>query len=303
MRALVTGASGFVGPHLCAHLRAMGDDTIDPGDEHDHFDVTDREAVDRVLARVRPDVLYHLAARSNVAASWRDPVACLRVNVEGTQNVLDAARAHGVDRVLVIGSAEEYGRVDPADLPLREDAPLRPVSPYGASKVAASYLALQACLGAGLETIRVRAFNHTGPGQRPDFFVPGLAHRIAEAERSGLGAIAAGALDAERDIGDVRDVVRAYRLLVEHGTPGEVYNVCTGRAVAIRAIADHLLGRATRPLRIETDPALLRRADLPVLVGDATRVRDATGWTPAIPLTETLDAVLAEARAAAAQGS
>jgi GDP-4-dehydro-6-deoxy-D-mannose reductase len=248
------------------------------------------------LDESRPDVVYHLAARSNVAGSWRDPIESLRVNVWGTQHVLDAARASGVQRVLVVGSAEEYGRVDTADLPLREGAPLRPMNPYGASKVAASFLALQAWLGAGVETIRVRPFSHSGPGQIDTFLIPALARRIVAAERKGAGAINVGALDPVRDVSDVRDVVRAYRLLVLHGAAGEVYNVCRGEGVSVRDIVMRLVARADRRIDVETDPALLRPVEVPVLIGDPAKLRAATGWTPERTLDDTLDAVLAEAR-------
>jgi GDP-4-dehydro-6-deoxy-D-mannose reductase len=286
-----------VGPHLCAHLRASGDEVVDPGNElSGGFDITDRAVVERTLDECRPDVVYHLAARSNVAASWRDPIESLRVNVWGTQHVLDAARASGVQRVLVVGSAEEYGRVDTADLPLREDAPLRPMNPYGASKVAASFLALQAWLGTGLETIRVRPFSHSGPGQIDSFLIPALARRIVAAERDGTGAINVGALDPVRDVSDVRDVVRAYRLLVQHGAAGEVYNVCRGEGVSVRDIVMRLVACADRRIGVETDPALLRPVEVPVLIGDPAKLRAATGWMPERTLDDTLDAVLAEAR-------
>lgn len=297
MKALVTGAGGFVGPHLCAHLRAAGDEVIDPGNERAGFDITNRGVVKDVLEQHRPDVVYHLAARSDVAASWRDPTGTLRVNVEGTQHVLDGSRAAGVRRVLVIGSAEEYGRVEAADLPLREDAPLRPITPYGASKVAAAYLALQAWLGSGLETIRVRPFSHTGPGQLDTFLIPALARRIVAAERDTDAVVTVGAVDPVRDISDVRDVVRAYRLLMEHGEAGEVYNVCGGSGIAVREILDRLIGKARRPVRVETDPALLRPVEVPVLVGNPAKLRATTGWEPAYAIDATLDAVLAEARA------
>lgn len=301
MKAFVTGGTGFVGPYLCAHLDACGDDIV-LGDEADGFEITNRETVADAIASARPDVVYHLAARSDVAASWRDPDGYLQVNVHGTLHVLDAAREAGVARVLVIGSSEEYGRVDAAAIPVSEDAPLHPVSPYGATKVAASFLALQAWLGAGLETIRARPFGHTGPGQRPDFAVPGFARRIAEAERDGRSTITAGALDPVRDLTDVRDVVRAYRLLIEHGTPGEVYNVCRGEGVSIGTVVQHLLASARMPMRVETDPALLRPADVPVLIGDHSKLHAATGWSPEIALDDTLAAVLDDARRAV-QGS
>jgi GDP-4-dehydro-6-deoxy-D-mannose reductase len=296
VRALVTGASGFVGPHLVAHLAAEGDDVVAAGDHTTTFDITDRDTVAQTMSSVEPEVVYHLAARTHVGDSWRDPQGVLRVNVLGTANVLQAAQAAGVRRVLVVGSAEEYGRADPADLPLREDAPLRPVSPYAASKIAASYLALQACIGGGLETVRVRPFSHTGPGQAATFFVPAMAARIVEAERRGLDAIGAGALDPVRDFSDVRDVVRAHRLLMCNGQPGEVYNVCTGTGVSVGDIAQRLIALTQHPPRIDLDESLLRPVDLPVLVGDPTKLHAATGYEPRYSLDETLKAVLEAAR-------
>jgi GDP-4-dehydro-6-deoxy-D-mannose reductase len=297
VRALVTGARGFVGTHLCTHLREEGDEVVAcdrRGD--DGFDVVDAEATRAALARHRPDVVYHLAAFAHVGASWEAPGACLRVNAEGTANVLAAARACGVARVLVVGSAEEYGAVAPSDLPLTEDTPLRPTTPYGASKVAASFVALQAQLAGGVETVRVRAFGHTGPGQSDRYLVPALARRIAAAERDGHDEVPVGSLEPVRDLTDVRDVVRAYRALVLRGVPGEVYNVCSGRGVSVREIADRLVARARRPLRLVADPALVRTVDVPRLVGDPTRLQAATGWSPSRPLDETLGDVLAEAR-------
>ena len=196
----------------------------------------------------------------------------------------------------MIGSAEEYGLVAPEDLPLREDAPLRPVSPYAASKIAASYLALQAWLGGGLETIRVRAFNHTGPGQSADFLIAALAHRIAAAERDGTDEIPIGSVEPVRDLNDVRDIVRAYRLLAEHGEPGEVYNACSGRGVSVADMAAELLSHARRELRLVQDPDLVRPVDIPRLVGDPTKIHTATGWQPEYALHQTLGDVLAASR-------
>jgi GDP-4-dehydro-6-deoxy-D-mannose reductase len=303
MRALVTGATGFVGPHLIAHLRECGDDVVLPGDAtgaNGSFDITDRAAVHEVFDAQRPEVVYHLAAWSDVGASWRDPIGCLRVNVEGTANVLDAARASGVDRVIVVGSSEEYGKIDDDGGRLNEEAPLRPITPYGASKVAASFLALQAWLGGELETIRVRAFSHTGAGQSDRFVVPALAQRIVAAERAHASSIKIGARSPVRELSDVRDVVRAYRLLLEHGEPGAVYNVCRGSGVSIGEIADGLVARAGGRITAEVDEALVRPVEVPRLVGDPTRLVEATGWEPEFSLDDTLDAVLGHARA---QGS
>ena len=295
MKALVTGATGFVGPHLLAHLRESGDEAVVPGDASGAFDITNRARVLEVFDEHRPEAVYHLAAWSDVGASWIDPTTCLRVNVEGTANVLDAARACGVHRVLVIGSSEEYGKVDDRAR-LREDAPLRPITPYGASKVAASVLALQAWLGAGLETIRVRAFSHTGTGQSGRFVVPALARRVIDAERAGAATIPIGAREPVRDLSDVRDIVRAYRLLVERGEPGEAYNVCSGAGVSIGEIADRLVARAGDRLETAVDETLVRAVDVPWLVGDPTKLTTTTGWSPQHTLDDTLDAVLADAR-------
>jgi GDP-4-dehydro-6-deoxy-D-mannose reductase len=196
----------------------------------------------------------------------------------------------------VIGSAEEYGNVEERDLPLCEEAPLRPATPYGVSKIAASFLALQAHLAYGLDVVRVRAFGHTGPGQSDRFLVPALAQRIATAEREGRDEIRVGSLDPIRDLSDVRDIVRAYRLLAVRGEAGAVYNVCSGSGVSVREIADHLVAAARRPLRITVDPELVRPVDVPRLVGDGARLRKDTGWAPEYRLDETLAAVLEDAR-------
>jgi GDP-4-dehydro-6-deoxy-D-mannose reductase len=298
MRAVVTGGLGFVGRHLVAHLRASGDEvtTLDHNGDHP-VDILDGPAVTEALLDAAPDTVYHLAGWADVGASWSDPVAALRVNAEGTLHVLRACEAAAVGRVLAVASADVYGVVTPADLPLTEASPLRPTSPYAASKAAADALALQAFLGHGLGVIRVRPFNHLGPGQSESFVAPALAARIARAERDGLDTITVGNLSARRDMTDVRDVVRAYRLLMERGEPGEVYNVCSGRDIAIQEIADLLVGLARRPITLEPDPSLLRPVDLPVLRGDASKLRAATGWTPELPVEQTLADLLDDMRA------
>ncbi|MDZ4825909.1 MAG: GDP-mannose 4,6-dehydratase [Actinomycetota bacterium] len=297
MRALVTGAGGFVGPYLVAHLEQMGDEVVATDRQGDTpLDVVDSAATLATIAQRRPEVVYHLAAFAHVGDSWTAREEVLRVNVLGTANVLAAAVGVGVGRVVVVGSAEEYGRVTAAEVPLREDAPLRPASPYAASKVAAAYLALQAYLGDGLATVRVRPFNHVGAGQSDRYVVAALAARIAAAERADGDEVRVGSLDPVRDITDVRDVVRAYRALAVSGEPGEVYNVCTGTGVSVRDIAERLLQSANRPLRLVPDPELVRPVDVPCLVGDPTKVRAATGWAPERDLDTTLADVLDDAR-------
>jgi len=298
MKALVTGSAGFVGRHLTAHLEAHGD-TVVGIDRTDGPDLLDGPAVAAAVAEIEPDVVYHLGGWSDVGASWDHPRAAFEVNALGTLNVLQACTAHGAPRVLAVSSADVYGRVDPSELPIREDAPFRPVTPYAASKIAADQLCLQAWLGYGLPVLRVRAFNHLGPGQSPAFLAPALAERIARNERDGSEVVPVGNLTPRRDVTDVRDVVRAYRLLMLHGEPGEAYNVCTGTDHAVAELAERLVALASHPMRLEPDPALQRPVETPVLRGDPTKLHEATGWEPEIPLERTLADVLAEARAAA----
>lgn len=288
MRALVTGAGGFVGGHLVAHLTDAGDEVTATDPSHGGADITDADAVAAELADAAPEVVYHLAGWANVGTSWAHPADVFRINAEGTLNVLAAARTAGVARVVAVSSADVYGKAAPEEMPLTEESPLRPASPYAASKVAADYLGLQAWLGHGLEVMRVRAFNHLGPGQSDGFMASALASRIARAERDGGTVLPVGDLTARRDHTDVRDVVRAYRLLALDGQPGEAYNVCSGHDVAVQDVADTLLSRAHGDLRFEVDPDLLRPVDLPVLRGSHNKLTQATGWEPDIPLETTL---------------
>jgi GDP-4-dehydro-6-deoxy-D-mannose reductase len=301
VRALVTGASGFVGRHLMEHLRACGDDVTGCDRADGSCDIGDRASVTAAIGRARPDVVYHLAGWSDVGSSWGAPLEVFRANAEGTLNVLLACSEAGVGRVLSVSSADIYGVVTEDELPLDEDAQLRPVTPYAASKVAADYLGLQAWLGRKLPVLRVRAFNHLGPGQSPQFVAPALAERIARNELSGGHEIPVGNLSPRRDFTDVRDVVRAYRLLVEHGEPGQAYNICSGKDIAVRDLAERLVALSTRAMQLVTDPALERPIDIPVLRGDNTRLRAATGWIPEISIDVTLADLLQDMRKRVAQ--
>lgn len=288
---LVTGSSGFVGRWLLEHLAASGDEvlTLDPA-----LDVRDGPALTEAVVAGAPAAIYHLAAQASVGASWTDPAETFSVNALGTLNLLQAALACPTPpRVLLVSSAEVYGRVRPEDLPLSEERPFAPASPYAASKAAAELVGLQAWLGRGLEVIRARPFNHTGAGQRPDFVVPSLARQVISASRSRLDALAAGNVDVRRDITDVRDVVRAYRLLIERGEPGAVYNVCRGESFEIGDVAARLLRLEDLDLPIVVDPERVRPVDLPDLRGDRSRITARTGWVPEIPLDTTLADVLA----------
>jgi GDP-4-dehydro-6-deoxy-D-mannose reductase len=297
VRALVTGAGGFVGVHLVRHLEEHGDDVLQLERTVDGIDIADADALTDAVVAAKPEVVYHLAGAADVGGSWAAARETFLANALGTLNVLEAGREAGADRVLAVTSADVYGRVSQDELPIREDQPLRPVSPYAASKVAADALAQQAWLGHRLPVVRVRAFNHLGPGQSDRFLAPSLAARIARNERDGGDDVPIGNMTPRRDVTDVRDVVRAYRLLMEAGEPGGVYNVCRGTAVSVRQIAEALLGMARRPMRLVPDPALQRPVDIPVLVGDNGALRAATGWEPTIPLERTLTDVLEDWRA------
>ena len=285
---LVTGAQGFVGRHLLAQL---GSDAR-PLD----VDVTDGQAVARELLVAAPRAVVHLAALSSVGDSWSDAGETWRVNAVGTVNVLEAARAQAPGcRVLVASTGEVYGRAD--RLPTPEDAPIQPMSPYAASKAAAE-VACEQARRAGVDVLVARAFQHEGPGRDERFAVGSWAAQIARAEESGGGTVRVGDLSAKRDIVDVRDVCRAYELLLDPSVAAGTYNVAGGRAVEMKEVLELLVGLAEAPIEVEPDPARSRPSDLPVVCGDATRLREATGWEPMIPLEQTLADTLDAARRA-----
>jgi len=291
MRALITGGKGFVGHWLAAHLKDAGDEVVAIDIE---TDVADGAALRKVVTEAQPEAIYHLAAMTHVGESWENPSQVLKVNVLGTAELLAAART--VERppvVLVVSSAEVYGVVSPAQLPLGEDTPTAPATPYAASKLAAEAVALQAWRGYRQPVLVVRPFNHIGPGQSPNFAVPALAKRIVEARKAGTRTLRVGTLTTRRDFTDVRDVVVAYRSLILHGVPGTTYNVCSGRDVAISDVADQLLALARADLELVLDAELVRPVDVPVLRGDGTLLHATTGWSPSIPLSATLADVLA----------
>ena len=290
MRALVTGSNGFVGPWLLAHLRESGDDVLGLTET---TDITDPAALRDVLASAPFDAVYHLAAQSSVRLSWDDPVGTFTVNALGTLNLCSAAiKSDRPPRVLIISSAEVYGKVPASAMPVGEDQPLAPVTPYAASKASAEMIGLQAWLGRGLEVVRTRAFNHTGPGQGPGFVVPDLAVQVARAAQGKIDRIATGNLEVSRDMTDVRDVVRAYRLLMVHGEPGGVYNVCSGEAVLISDVLRRLMQIAGTDVPVWVDPARPARPTLPWCRGTpSASTRSRAGAE--VPLERTLTDVLA----------
>lgn len=284
---LVTGADGFVGRHLMAQLGNAGVDAA--------ADVTDLDQVKRAVGAAAPRAVVHLAARSSVGASWSGGTDIWRVNVLGTVNVLDAvATAAPGARVLVVSSGEVYGET--AERPAREDDPVAPVSPYAASKAAAEIAAFRAARAEGLDVVVVRAFPHTGPGQEEHFAVGSWTAQVARLEAAGGGPLLVGDVSVRRDLTDVRDVCRAYRLLLDPGVAPGVYNVASGRGVPLAEVVETLGRMATSPVSVERDAERVRPAEVRTLTGDPSRLRAATGWRPEIPLEQTLADALADAR-------
>jgi GDP-4-dehydro-6-deoxy-D-mannose reductase len=262
-------------------------------------DLTEPAAAAAVVEEVRPEGILHLAGQSSVHLSWLDPAGTLRTNVLGIVHLLDAVRRLGLrPPVLVVGSAEEYGPVGSEEMPIREETPLRPASPYAVSKVAQGALALLYGPAGGLRIVLTRTFHHTGPGRGEAFAESSFARQIAEIEAGRRPPVLrVGNLEAVRDFADVRDVVRAYWRLLDRGEGGLVYNVCSGRGRRIRDLLDILLAASGARVEVRVDPLRLRPSDVPVQVGDPSRLRAATGWEPRIPLERTLRDLLDDWRA------
>jgi GDP-4-dehydro-6-deoxy-D-mannose reductase len=306
MRVLVTGASGFVGAHLLAALAAAGHTAIAAGGPHDGgafvpLDILDADAVRRVVDAAAADAIVHLAGQAFVPQSLADPVGTLAVNATGTALLLEAARAYrdrtqAALRVLVISSAEVYGIQRPDRMPLDETALTRPANPYAASKLAAEAYATAWARTYALDVLVARPFNHIGPGQDARFAIASFARQLAEIAAGGPALLHVGNLDAQRDFLDVRDVVAAYVLLLANARPGEVYNICSGRPVAIREVLRQLITIARVAVEVRDDPDRMRPSDLPILSGDATKLRTATGWEPAFSLAASLRDIYADAR-------
>jgi len=292
MKALITGIDGFVGPYLKKHLLDNGFEVcgtdISSGEDVDYeVDLLDRGAVEDLIIKIKPDFIFHLAAQSSVKLSWENPELTMKVNVEGTKNILDAVKVNVPDsRILIISSADVYGV--PAKLPLREDFDLKPVSPYGKSKLEQEKVALSY----GLNVVVSRSFTHTGPGQKPIFVCSEFAKKIAEIENGGRAVINVGDITVKRDFTDVRDIVRAYLLALQKCKFNEVYNVCSGKSYQIKQILDILLGFTDKNIEIKSDASKMRKSDIKELVGDNSKFSKITGWKPEIQLEETLKDVL-----------
>ncbi len=303
MRVLVTGATGFVGRHLCDALTAAEHEAIPAGGPRDHpphlvLDLADAAGIRQLLDKVRPDAIVHLAGQASVPDSLADPLGTVEVNALGTARLLEAVREAGASiRTLVVSSAEVYGIHRPERMPLDESTPLRPANPYAASKAAAEAFALAWGRSYDLDVIVARPFNHIGPGQDERFAVGAFARQLAAIAAGAPPVMHVGNLTAERDFLDVRDVCEAYVALLAYGKGGEVYNICSGRAVRIQEVLRQLITIAHVPVEVREDPERMRPSDLPILVGYASKLRAATGWEPRRTLTETLRDVYADAQA------
>ncbi|MBI2675349.1 MAG: GDP-mannose 4,6-dehydratase [Candidatus Aenigmarchaeota archaeon] len=309
-RALITGITGFVGSHLAELLLKEGIEVYgtvrwrSKTDNIDHIkdkitlieaDLRDAHSTESAIEKAEPDYIFHLAAQSFVPTSWHAPEETLVTNIIGSLNVLEAVRKSKTNTIIqVAGSSEEYGLVQKNEVPIKETNELRPLSPYGVSKVAQDRLTIQYCMSYGMKAIVTRAFNHTGPRRGEVFVTSNFARQIAEIEKKKKEpAIYVGNLDAERDFTDVRDIVKAYLLAVQKCKYGEVYNICCGKSRKIKSVLDTLLKLSrAKDIQVKTDPKRLRPSDVPILLGDCSKFEKATGWKPEIPFDKTMEDLL-----------
>jgi GDP-4-dehydro-6-deoxy-D-mannose reductase len=310
LRALITGITGFVGSHLAEYLLTLKDvevygifrwrsrteniENLKNKITLYECDTKDASSVRTVIKKVMPDRIYHLAAQSYVPMSWVSPGETLVTNIISEVNLFEVVRAEIKDcRIHVAGSSEEYGLVLPNEIPIRETNPLRPLSPYGVSKVAQDLLGYQYFKSYDMFIVRTRAFNHTGPRRGDVFATSNFAKQIAEIEKGKKEpVIYVGNLEAVRDFTDVRDTVVAYYLSLEKGEKGEVYNICGGKGYKLREVLDILLGLSKKKIEVKTDPKRMRPSDVELLSGDATKFKARTGWQPKIPFQKTMSDLL-----------
>jgi GDP-4-dehydro-6-deoxy-D-mannose reductase len=310
MRVLITGITGFAGSHLADYCLERGDVEVygivrwrSRTENIEHLqdkiylmecDLRDATSTRDVIEDIKPDYIFHLAAQSFVPTSWRAPTESLTTNVLGELNIFEAVRKIGLKcRIQLAGSSEEYGLVREDEVPITEDNPLRPLSPYGVSKVAQDLLGYQYFMSYNMDIVRTRGFNHTGPRRPPVFVCSDFAKQVVDIEKGRKEpVIHVGNLDAKRDFTDVRDTVKAYFLALEKGKSGEVYNICTEKSWSIRSILDMLIAKSKKEIEVKVDKARLRPSDVPLLQGDCTKFRNDTGWKPVIPFEQTLEDIL-----------
>jgi len=305
-KVLITGVTGFAGSHLADYCLERGDvdlhgiirwrsrteniEHLEGRFQLHECDLRDAGSTRDVIERIRPDYIFHLAAQSFVPTSWRAPTESLTTNILGQLNIFEAVRKTGLDcRIQLACSSEEYGMVYENEVPITEDNPLRPLSPYGVSKVAQDLLGYQYFKSYGTDIVRTRGFNHTGPRRGPVFVCSDFAKQIVDIEKGRRDpVIRVGNLEAKRDFSDVRDMVRAYYLALEKGKSGEVYNICSEKNWKVSEILDMLLALSTVKIDVQLDPERLRPSDVPILLGDCTKFKRDTGWKPTIAFEQTL---------------
>ena len=304
MKALVVGGGGFVGPYLVKHLKEQGMEVYVTKTEKEtldmdcsgiyNLDILELNQVAELLNKIRPDYIFHLAAQSSVAYSWKNPGLTIDVNIKGCVNLLDGIRQLDYKpRVLLIGSGEEYGHIKDGECPIVEDNVLRPGNIYAATKSCQNMLGKIYSDAYDMDVMMVRAFNHIGPNQTPVFVVADFCKQVADIE-NGLSepVIYVGNLSARRDFTDVRDVVRAYAMLVKDGKRGETYNVGRGHAVAIQEILERIVALSDKDIEVRVDESKLRPVDVPIIEPDITKIRETVGWEPEIELETTLKETL-----------
>ena len=309
MKALVTGISGFAGSHLAEFLLNKGYKVYGTFYDKSTFsnlngfidritlyqcDIRNYNNLKEIIEKVKPDVIYHLAAISFVPNSLKDPKLTFDTNLYGTLNLYQAVIEQKVNpKILFVGSADEYGIVNKNDIPIKENCPLQPVNLYSISKASADFLSYFYFKNYNLNIIRVRPFNHIGPRQSPEFVCSSFAKQIAGIEKGLIEPIIkVGNLEAKRDFTDVRDMVRAYWLAMQKGESGDVYNICSGKTVSIKEILDKLLSMSKKNIKVKQDPKRLRSSDIPILLGDSTKFRKQTSWEQGIPFEKTLRCIL-----------
>lgn len=299
-KGLVIGAAGFVGKYLIkemvandieAYATKLPHEVLEdvPAKVYD-LDIMDKDAIVALLFEIRPDYIFHLAAQSSVGLAWKKPGLTVDVNIKGSLNVMDAIRElYYKPRVLLIGSGEEYGNIQPGETPIVETNLLRPGNIYAATKACQNMIGSIYSKAYDMELIMVRAFNHIGPGQAPMFVVSDFCKQVVEIEK-GLRepVMKVGNLAAKRDFTDVRDVVKAYVKLVQTGVPGETYNIGSGNAREIRAILDLIISMSDATVQVETDPNKLRPVDVPIIEADISKINTLTGWKPEISIEQTI---------------
>ena len=302
MKALIIGAAGFVGSYLIEHLSNTYDWEIHATKLESeilasntavihNLDLMNASEINALLQKTKPDYIFHLAAQSSVALSWKNPSLTVDINIKGTLNLLDSIRSISDynPKVLLIGSGEEYGYILPDETPVHEDVPVRPGNIYAATKACQNMLGSIYSRAYKMNLIMVRAFNHIGPNQAPLFVASDFCKQVAEIEK-GLKepVLHVGNLSALRDFTDVRDVVRAYGLLIQYGKSGETYNIGSGHAIPIQSLLDMILSLSTTKIKVELDPSRLRPSDIPVIEADIKKLQDTIQWKPEIELKQTL---------------